>query len=188
MKKYYDILGISQNSSENEIKRAYRISAKTLHPDVNTSPDAHEKFIELNEAYICLLHQKENKNNFNKYASYYKQAASMRKSREEIYKEWQRRRRAQARAQAAKHAKMKYEAFINSKLYKSALVLYKLVDILYVFMGFMIVFVPFLTVILNGIEEEKIAITIIALLFTTIFGTSMVIMILKPDLLKKIKH
>ncbi|MCR5795824.1 MAG: molecular chaperone DnaJ [Solobacterium sp.] len=51
---YYEILGVSRNADENEIKRAYRSLAKKYHPDVNSAPDAADKFKEINEAYEVL--------------------------------------------------------------------------------------------------------------------------------------
>jgi hypothetical protein len=51
---YYQILGVSRNASQQEIKQAYRTKAKDLHPDVNHSPDSHEKFKLVNQAYQVL--------------------------------------------------------------------------------------------------------------------------------------
>ncbi len=51
---YYEVLGISKGASDDEIKKAYRSLAKKYHPDVNKSPDAEEKFKEINEAYEVL--------------------------------------------------------------------------------------------------------------------------------------
>ncbi len=52
---YYDVLGVSRNASEDDIKKAYRGGlARELHPDVNQAPDAEEKFKEINEAYAVL--------------------------------------------------------------------------------------------------------------------------------------
>ena len=53
-KNYYDILGISKNASQDELKSAYRSLAKRYHPDVNKDPDAEEKFKEIQEAYAVL--------------------------------------------------------------------------------------------------------------------------------------
>ncbi len=51
---YYEILGISRNASEDEIKSAFRKLARQYHPDVSKAPDAEEKFKEINEAYGVL--------------------------------------------------------------------------------------------------------------------------------------
>ncbi|MBY8987360.1 MAG: J domain-containing protein [Candidatus Lokiarchaeota archaeon] len=54
-KKYYKILEVEEDASEEEIKLAYRRLAKRYHPDLNkTDPNAKEKFIELHEAYDTL--------------------------------------------------------------------------------------------------------------------------------------
>jgi molecular chaperone DnaJ len=52
---FYDILGVVQNSSADEIKKAYRKKAMQYHPDRNQGDDAAEqKFKEINEAYDVL--------------------------------------------------------------------------------------------------------------------------------------
>ena len=51
---YYEILGVSKDASAEEIKRAYRRLALQWHPDRNKSPEAEEKFKEINEAYEVL--------------------------------------------------------------------------------------------------------------------------------------
>lgn len=51
---YYEVLGVSRNASQDEIKRAFRRLARQYHPDVNKSPDAEERFKEINEAYEVL--------------------------------------------------------------------------------------------------------------------------------------
>ena len=52
-KNYYDILGVSNNASHDEIKKAYRRLSLIHHPDKNGNTED-DKFEELNEAYSIL--------------------------------------------------------------------------------------------------------------------------------------
>lgn len=56
MKNYYDILGVSKNSSNEEIKQAYRKLAREYHPDKNNN-STKEKFQDIQEAYEILSDQ-----------------------------------------------------------------------------------------------------------------------------------
>jgi molecular chaperone DnaJ len=52
---YYEVLGVSRQSGEDEIKKAYRRLALQYHPDRNPdNPEAEEKFKEASEAYEVL--------------------------------------------------------------------------------------------------------------------------------------
>ncbi len=51
---YYEVLGVSRDSSPQEIKQAYLKLAKELHPDVNSSGSAEEEFKAVGEAYEVL--------------------------------------------------------------------------------------------------------------------------------------
>ena len=53
-KDLYEVLGVTRNATDEEIKKAFRKQARKLHPDVNKSPNAEEEFKELNEAYDVL--------------------------------------------------------------------------------------------------------------------------------------
>ncbi len=51
---YYEILGVSKNATDEEIKAAYRRQALKWHPDRNKSPEATEKFKQINQAFEVL--------------------------------------------------------------------------------------------------------------------------------------
>ncbi|KAM7472476.1 hypothetical protein LguiA_010659 [Lonicera macranthoides] len=54
-KDYYDTLGVSNNASASEIKKAYYELAKKYHPDINTNdPEAMKKFQDVQKAYEVL--------------------------------------------------------------------------------------------------------------------------------------
>ena len=54
---YYEILGVSRNASEDDLKKAFRKLAFEFHPDRNKDKDAEKKFKEINEAYQVLSDQ-----------------------------------------------------------------------------------------------------------------------------------
>ena len=51
---YYQRLGLSKSATKEDIKKAFRLLALQYHPDRNKSPDAAQRFIEVNEAYLIL--------------------------------------------------------------------------------------------------------------------------------------
>ncbi|MDM4761821.1 molecular chaperone DnaJ [Galbitalea sp. SE-J8] len=54
MADHYDTLGVDRSASADEIKKAYRRLARELHPDVNPSADAAERFKDVTHAYDVL--------------------------------------------------------------------------------------------------------------------------------------
>ena len=53
-KDYYEVLGVSKDASDAEIKSAFRKLAKQYHPDISKEANAEEKFKEIQEAYEVL--------------------------------------------------------------------------------------------------------------------------------------
>jgi hypothetical protein len=107
--QYYQLLGLSEQASVEELKQAYRQKAKQLHPDRNQAPEAHRDFILVNEAYEYLLNLKTNKQplepDWRVYEEWYRQ-------------EWYRQERIRARQRAQAYAQMQYEEFLKSDQYK----------------------------------------------------------------------
>ncbi len=65
-KSLYETLGVSENATQSEIKKAYRTLAKKFHPDINKTPEAEEKFKEINGAYE-VLGDEEKKRQYDQY-------------------------------------------------------------------------------------------------------------------------
>jgi molecular chaperone DnaJ len=51
---YYEVLGVTRDAAEGDIKKAFRRLARELHPDVNDDPSAESRFKECAEAYEVL--------------------------------------------------------------------------------------------------------------------------------------
>lgn len=73
MKNYHKILGVTKDSSDEEIKKAFRDLAKRYHPDVNKDANAENKFKEINEAYNHIINKKEDEPQFSNNSSFYHQ-------------------------------------------------------------------------------------------------------------------
>ena len=64
MKNPYEVLGVPENASEDEIKKAYRALSRKYHPDANVNnpnkAQAEEKFKEIQQAYQQIMREREN--------------------------------------------------------------------------------------------------------------------------------
>jgi len=56
-KQYLQILGLSEDATDTEIKKAYRRKAFLYHPDLNQSPNAKEQFVKIDKAYQSLVNE-----------------------------------------------------------------------------------------------------------------------------------
>ena len=54
MSDHYEVLGVSRDATDDQIKKAYRKLARELHPDVNPAPEAQERFKAVTHAYEVL--------------------------------------------------------------------------------------------------------------------------------------
>ena len=114
IEKYTEILGVSANASEQDIKKAYREKAKLYHPDVSKLKDAQEKFILLTEAYEFFINRLKNPNWGSK--------------NQKSNQQWAEERRKKVREEARKAAQMRYQEFVNSPYYKSMTEISKIGD------------------------------------------------------------
>lgn len=104
--QYYQILGVSESATIDEIKRAFRNRAKELHPDKNKSPHAQDEFIMLTEAYEYTVAAKTAK--FRRYVSPFENAELQRQ-----------RERAEAVRKAQEYARMRYEDFEKTEAFQT---------------------------------------------------------------------
>lgn len=171
--QYYDILGIKTESTLSEIKAAFREKAKLFHPDRNPDPEAGDKFIAINEAYTFLLRLRSGIADAPAYET---------PDPNEIYREWLKEERKKARKRAAERAKMRFEEYRRSPIYKTTSKLNHLMDsLIIVFACFIILAGAFglytqgLYVIENGEEVLNVrgiflefTLTVIAILFIAV--------------------
>ena len=65
-KDYYEVLGVSKDATDAEIKSAFRKLAKKYHPDISKEENAAEKFKEAQEAY-AVLSDKEKRSKYDQF-------------------------------------------------------------------------------------------------------------------------
>ncbi|HCW06494.1 MAG TPA: hypothetical protein DGG95_03905 [Cytophagales bacterium] len=135
---YCQILGISENASIEDIKRAYRQKAKLLHPDKNKNSDAHEQFILLNEAYDCLLSIKSGAQTVTIESDPYS------------YEDWFRQTQEEARQRAREYAQMRYEEYKKTDQYKKSQAAKMVVEHLYFISCVALMLSPLWGILFNG--------------------------------------
>lgn len=119
------VLGLSEAASASDIKTAYRIKAKMLHPDVNPSPRAKEQFLQLKRAYEYAVQYKVNpravyqKTSINSHPD----TAAAYQKRYGTHKNWNSQANQEARAKAREEAERKQNEYLNSEEYKHAIIL-----------------------------------------------------------------
>ena len=106
MSNFYKILDLPDGSSVEEIKRAYRKKAQELHPDINCSGNAMDKFIQATEAYEFLI-------------THFKKANESEEYFGIVMEEWNLHHRDIARKRAKAYARSSYIQFKNTTFYKT---------------------------------------------------------------------
>lgn len=91
-KDYYNILGVSRNASEREVKKAFRRLARKHHPDVNPGDKSAEaKFKKISEAYE-VLSDKEKRQKYDRFGDQWQDADQFAKAQQQQAPFWNYRR------------------------------------------------------------------------------------------------
>ncbi|GAB4278049.1 MAG: hypothetical protein Kow0068_01490 [Marinilabiliales bacterium] len=151
---YYKVLGVSHTSTIKEIKSAFRNKAKLYHPDINPEINSTEEFIKINEAYRALMNYRTTGKN--------KHSVS--------YEQWIAQRKARARAEAAYYAKMRYENFKKSSLYKTTRIVSKFLWFIYILIGIIMFVSPIFYTITRGIDPNNPIRSVVAMILLSSTG------------------
>jgi hypothetical protein len=108
---FYQILEINQSASEDEVKRAFRRLARLYHPDINSDPEAPDRFRLVYMAYD-ILHDRKKRQLYDELQVL--KEAEERFNHEADVRAWQR----HAARSANTYAEMSYEEFNESFLSK----------------------------------------------------------------------
>jgi len=98
MKNYYEVLGVEPNSDISSIKKAFRKLALKYHPDINSDPNAHDRFIEIHKAYEVLNNTIDNEGAVNPNDSF---------NEADLYRKWEN----EGNRKAEQHANKNYKEF-----------------------------------------------------------------------------
>jgi hypothetical protein len=107
---YFRILGLPENSTAEDIKKAYRKMARQYHPDINHDPGARDLFIQATEAYEFLM-------------TYIERAKRRDQAFQDAMEEWRKYRQQRSREKARVYARTSYIKFRNTKFYRSTRIL-----------------------------------------------------------------
>ena len=135
---------LGPNASDADIKTAYRRLAKKYHPDRSGTRETREQFIAINEAYEVLMKRDE-----------------MVRDAIKRYQDKQKGRNPKqakpfnARQRAKTHADMRYEEFVKSPIYKTAMVMDSAFDYIFLFLGFMMILAPFIGYVADTINPKN---------------------------------
>jgi len=178
MDKYRLILEVDENAGSDEIKKAYRRLAKLYHPDVNNSPNANQKFIEITEAYENLLHPKVAATHQTHYQEEsYKQSS---------YQEEKRRQKAEAQREKELKIAMEYEKTTKETQFLKEVGLYNLLVLLLWMKGAFAI--GLLLVVIPSLICIFVSYILIVLMFPLILGGIWILnYVYKHDTQKEVK-
>ncbi len=169
MKNYYKILKVQEEAHASDVKAAFRQLAKTEHPDVNKTEGSKQRFIEILEAYQVLS------NNESKVAYDFKRKQAVHRSdllmrKESEYKEWFDKYQQRARQTAIEASEQQFDDFVNTPIYKTAMVVSRVYNYIFAAIGIFMIFGPFILWHLNDDIPEVEKKPLWTLIFPSILG------------------
>lgn len=84
---YYEVMGLSRDASEKDIKMAYRRLARKYHPDISKEANAEEKFKELGQAYDVLKDPKK-RAAYDKFGAHWEQQQSQQQYQQQHHQQY----------------------------------------------------------------------------------------------------
>jgi hypothetical protein len=161
IERLYDLLGIEPGVSSEELKRAFRRKAKEMHPDRSKDPDAHEKFLALNEAYDFL----------SKLLATDDLTAKSPENVEDLYKTWEQKERQRVRKSVKDHLKKKYSGsirYVNDPIYEALEIVF--VHFNFILAVFSILILP--VILISAFGSTGLVMSIFANVFLLLFTMS----------------
>ncbi len=173
---YCKILGVNPNSSLDDVKRAYRQKAKVLHPDINSSPDAHTEFIKTKQAFEFIQRYMTCQALYRRRVSYYRERSRTgHKYRSPYRYEDIKYRASKYRARKMYHSA---KADIDFKTTLFGKIVFIVFHLIFLFVGFYTLLYPLIHTIKYGVDQEKtLFATIITIACAMMFGSVMIFMI-----------
>ena len=171
VESYLNILGVDQNANLNDIKRAYRVKAKELHPDRNDAPDAHEKFVSLTEAYEYLL---ENWMYLKPTRPKTEAEILAERERERAYRKWLWEESLRIKKKAEEMSRMKFEEFKKTQIYRTTNALSSLTNYLAIFFGLAVIVGAF-TGLFSQMEDDNKTGSIVVVILTSCVGVIFIV-------------
>lgn len=154
MINYYETLGIEENATPVEVKKAFRTLAKKYHPDLNHEEDAEQKFIAVEVAYSCLS----NSHSRRSYDRLLKLKRS-KASHQTIYQKYQRdvkQRTSKGKRNAQTYARMNYNQYQRDDLLRRSLSALIIKTIITILLGFILALILYqLAILIYGPQFSK---------------------------------